>query len=114
MIVKRVNGRHKCQMYKLKDKLPGHIEMFTQFISAVRKSATLLSRIHLPGQYFADTAVTYTQPARDFAGTHTTRWELHDALPHGKRQRAPIDEDAAELVHSAESCTKPPECTRKK
>lgn len=63
--------------------------------------------MHLPGQYFTDAAVTYAQPARDFAGTDATRWELHDALPHRKWQRAPIDEDAAELVHPAELCKKP-------
>lgn len=71
------------------------------------------SWIHLPGQYFADAAVTHAQPARDLAGTHAPRGELHYALPHRKRQRAPIDEDTAELVHPAEPCREPPGCTKK-
>lgn len=74
----------------------------------IRDVTQSLSWIYLPGQYFADAAVTHAQPTRDFTGTHATRWELHDALPHRKRQRAPIDEDAAKLVHTAQPCRRPP------
>lgn len=39
----------------------------------------------VPGQDFADTAVTDAQPAGDIAGTHAAFGELHDALPQHMR-----------------------------
>lgn len=36
--------------------------------------------VSLPGQYFADTAVTDAQVTGDLTGTHTLLRELHDAL----------------------------------
>lgn len=61
----------------------------------------------LPGQYFADAAMTDAQPAGDFTGTHATLRELHDALPHRIRQRAPVNKDTAELVHPVVPCRAP-------
>lgn len=61
----------------------------------------------LPGQYFADAAMTDAQPAGDFTGTHAALRELHDALPHRIWQRAPVNEDAAELVHPVVPCRAP-------
>lgn len=56
--------------------------------------------MNLPGQYFADTAVTDPQAAGDLTGTHAPLREIHNALSHHVRQRAPVNEDPAELVHS--------------
>lgn len=39
----------------------------------------------LPGQYFADTAVTDAQAAGDLTGTHAPLRELHNALSHRVR-----------------------------
>lgn len=41
--------------------------------------------LFIPGQYFADTAVTDAQAAGDLAGTHALLSELHDALSHHVR-----------------------------
>lgn len=61
----------------------------------------------LPGQYFADAAMTDAQTAGDFTRTHAALRQLHDALPHRVRQRAPVNEDAAELVHPVVPCRAP-------
>lgn len=58
----------------------------------------------LPGQYFADATMTDAQPAGDFTWTHAALRQLHDALPHRVRQRAPVNERAAELVHPVVPC----------
>lgn len=61
----------------------------------------------LPGQYFADAAMTDAQPAGDFTRTHAALRQLHDALPYRVRQGAPVNEDAAELVHPVVPCRAP-------
>lgn len=43
------------------------------------------NRTSVPGQYFADTAVTDAQSAGDLGGTHAASGELHDALPQHMR-----------------------------
>lgn len=59
------------------------------------------SRTGLPGQYFADTAVTDPQAAGDLTGAHAASGELHDALPHHMWQRTTVNENPAELVYPA-------------
>lgn len=58
--------------------------------------------------------MTDAQPAGDFTGTHAALRELHDALPHRIRQRAPVNEDAAELVHPVVPCRAPGKIREKK
>lgn len=61
-------------MYKLKDKLPGHIEMFTQFISAVRKlcNFTVMDPFTWP---------IFCWYSRDsHAAGARFRWDAHHAL----------------------------------
>lgn len=41
--------------------------------------------MNLPGQYFADTAVTDPKAARDLTGAHAPLSEIHNALPHHVR-----------------------------
>lgn len=43
------------------------------------------TRTAVPGQYFADTAVTDAQPPGDVRGTLAAFGQLHDALPHHMR-----------------------------
>lgn len=59
------------------------------------------ARFVVAGQDFADAAVRHPQLAADVAGPDAELSQLHDAQADGVGQRAPVDENAAQLVHLA-------------
>lgn len=58
----------------------------------------------LPAQDLADTAVTDTQLPGDVTGPHPLMGQVHDALAHTSRQRAPIHKGSAQLVQPSMAC----------
>ena len=52
-------------------------------------------------QYLADAAVRHEQLPRDVARSHSLVRHIDDARAHHVRQRAPVDEHAAQLVDAA-------------
>ena len=52
----------------------------------------------VPLQYLADAAVRHEQCTADRARPHALRRHLDDTQTHVVRQRAPVDEDAAQLI----------------
>lgn len=59
------------------------------------------ARLMIPGQDLGHTAVAHSQLAGYVAGSDAQAGQLHDPHPGRIRQRTPIDEDPAQLVHLA-------------
>ena len=57
-----------------------------------------------PAQYLGDAAVGDLEDPGDVAGPGSLVRQLHDLLPRGVGQRAPVHVDAAQLVNTAVAC----------
>lgn len=62
------------------------------------------ARLVEAGENLGHAAVRDEQLAGDVARAHAEQGQLDDAPSHVVGQRAPVDEDAAQLVHSRLAC----------
>jgi len=62
------------------------------------------ARVLVPLQYLADAAVRDAQRPADGARPHALGGHLDDPQSDLIRQRAPVDEDAAQLIQTTLSC----------
>ena len=66
---------------------------------------TILLNIFSPAEYLGDASIGDLEYPGDVAGPGSLVRQLHDLLPRGVGQRAPVHVDPTQLVNTAVACT---------